>query len=101
MKTEQIKQKLHRCIETAEEKKLKAIYTMVEEEIEETNELWNDEEFVAELVQREKKYLNGSAKTYSLKNLLQEQNKQLKKKNNCPTPLSCERTNRFYPHPGI
>lgn len=27
---------------------------MVEEEIEETNELWNDEEFVAELVQREK-----------------------------------------------
>ncbi len=27
---------------------------MVEEEIEEANELWNDEEFMAELVQREK-----------------------------------------------
>ncbi len=67
MKTEQIKQKLHRYIETAEDKKLKAIYTMVEEEIEETNELWNDEEFVAELEQRVKKYLNGSAKTYSAK----------------------------------
>ncbi len=67
MKTEQIKQKLHRYIETPEEKKLKAIYTLVEEEIEEANDLWNDAEFMAELVQREKKYANGSAKTYPLK----------------------------------
>ncbi|HEY6975263.1 MAG TPA: hypothetical protein VH396_03175 [Chitinophagaceae bacterium] len=67
MKTEEIKQKLHRYIETANEKKLKAIYTMVEEEIEETSDLWNDEEFVAELERREKEYLKGTAKTYSLK----------------------------------
>ena len=67
MKPEQIKQKLHRYIETADEKKLKAIYTIVEEEIEETTDLWNDEEFVAELEQREKKYLNGFGKTYSVK----------------------------------
>lgn len=66
MKTEKIKQRLHRYIETANEKKLKAIYTMVEEEIEETNDLWNHEEFVAELEKREKEYLNGTAKPYSL-----------------------------------
>lgn len=66
MKTEKIKQRLHHYIETANEKKLKAIYTMVEEEIEETNDLWNDEEFVAELEKREKEHLNGTAKTYSL-----------------------------------
>ena len=41
MKTEKIKQRLYRYIETANEKKLKAIYTMVEEEIEEISDLWN------------------------------------------------------------
>jgi len=66
MKTQDIKQKLHRYIENANEKKLKAIYTMVEEEIEETTGLWNDEEFVAELERREKEYLNGTPKTFSL-----------------------------------
>ncbi len=66
MKTEQIKQRLHRYIETADEKKLKAIYTIVEEEIEETSDLWKDEEFVAELEHREKKYLNGNSKTHSI-----------------------------------
>jgi hypothetical protein len=66
MKTEELKQKLHRYIETANEKKLKAIYTMVEEEIEERGEWWNDEAFVAGLEQREATYLNGTAKTYSV-----------------------------------
>ena len=66
MKTQDLKQKLHRYIEIANEKKLKAIYTMVEEEIEETTDLWHDKEFVAELERREKEYLNGTGKTHSL-----------------------------------
>jgi len=79
MKTENIKQKLHRYIETADEKKLKAIYTMVEEEIEETSDLWNDEEFIAELEQREKKYLNGSSKTYLVKESVARAKQAVKK----------------------
>jgi len=35
MKTSKFKEKLHRYIESAGQKKLKAIYTMVEEEIDE------------------------------------------------------------------
>ncbi len=66
MKTEELKQKLHRFIETADDKKLKAIYTMLEEEIEERDDLWNDETFVATLNEREESYLNGTANTYSV-----------------------------------
>ena len=66
MKTQELKEKLHNYIETAQAKKLKAIYTMVEEEIEGTNNFWEDEEFVSELERREKEYLNGNSKTYSM-----------------------------------
>ena len=52
MKIEELREKLHSYIETAHEKKLKAIYTMVEEEIDETSNLWGDEGFVAELERR-------------------------------------------------
>jgi len=79
MKTEDIKQKLHRYIETADEKKLKAIYTIVKQEIEETSDLWNDEEFVAELEQREKKYINGTSKTYSVKESVARAEQAVKK----------------------
>jgi len=66
MTTAEIKLRLHQYIETAQESKLKAIYTMVEEEISETYDFWNDEEFVAELVKRENSYLNGTSKAYTL-----------------------------------
>lgn len=67
MKTQEIREKLHNYIENAHEKKLKAIYTMVEEEIDEADNLWNDEEFVAELERREESYLSGRAKIFTLK----------------------------------
>ena len=79
MKTQELKEKLHNYIETAEDKKLKAIYTMVEEEIEETNNYWEDEKFVSEFECREKEYLNGNAKTYSLEETLAGVNKVIKK----------------------
>ena len=66
MKTIELRKKLHHYIETAQEKKLKAIYMMVEEEIEETYDHWNDQNFVAELQRRENTYLNGTAKAFTL-----------------------------------
>ncbi len=70
MSTVEIRQKLHHYIETAQDKKLKAIYAMVEDEIEETYDHWQDEAFVAELQRRENAYLTGASKNYSLKQSL-------------------------------
>jgi len=61
-----IRQRLHHYIETANEKKIKAIYVMVEDEISETYDHWQDEGFMSELKKREKSYLEGHAKPYSL-----------------------------------
>ncbi len=66
MSTADIRKKLHHYVDTAHEKKLKALFTIVEEEIEETYSHWQDKEFVAELQRRENAYLNGTAKTFSL-----------------------------------
>lgn len=66
MDTIDLRQKLHHYIETAQDKKVKAIFTMVEDEIEETYNYWKDESFVSELKRRQKAYIEGSSKTYSL-----------------------------------
>ncbi len=65
MGTIEMRQKLHDYIEAAEDRKIEAIYTMVEDEIEEAYNHWEDEEFVEELVKEEEAYLSGVAKTYS------------------------------------
>jgi len=79
MKSAELREKLHSYINTAPEKKLQAIYTMVEEEIEETNNCWEDEVFIAELERREKEYLNGTAKTYTFKETLAGVNEAIEK----------------------
>ena len=62
MNTTNIRQKLHHYIETAEEKKLKAIFTMVENEIEEPYDLWNNPCFITEIEKRKKEMEDGTAK---------------------------------------
>lgn len=62
MSTIEIRKKLHHYIETAHDKKVKAIFAMVEEEIEENHNHWKDEEFVAEIIRREKKLPEGKNK---------------------------------------
>lgn len=79
MKTADIRHKLHHYIETAQDKKVKAIFAMVEDEIEETYDHWNDEKFVAELQRRENAYLNGSAKTFTLKQSVNRAKQAVKK----------------------
>jgi hypothetical protein len=62
MKTAELKQKLHEYIDNAEEKKLKAIYTMVEDEIKSSYHYLNDEEFMKELDRRFNELESGEDK---------------------------------------
>lgn len=49
MTTSLIREKLYDYIRVADDKKVKAIYTMLEDEIIETNEWWKNNAFVEEL----------------------------------------------------
>ena len=79
MKSSEIRKKLHHYIDTADEKKIKAIFTMVEEEIEETYEHWNDNNFVSELKEQENTYLKGKLKTHTIEESLSNTASALKK----------------------
>lgn len=61
MTTLAIRQQLHNYLEIAEDKKIKAIYTMMEEEIKESAVEYTDE-FKAELDTRNAEYKSGKAK---------------------------------------
>lgn len=43
MKSIQIRQRLHNYLETASDKKVKAIYTMIEEELKSDESIWTNE----------------------------------------------------------
>jgi hypothetical protein len=79
MKTVLIKEKLHHYIETAGENKLKAIYTMVEDDIKEPANHWANPAFVAKLEQREKGYKNGTAIMLSLDESVKNARKAIKR----------------------
>jgi hypothetical protein len=57
-----IRQKLYDYIRVAEDKKIKAIYTMLENEIEESFDYWNDKDFVKEIEKRSEDYKTGKIK---------------------------------------
>lgn len=64
MTTASIRQKLYEYIRVADEKKVKAIFTMVEEEIEDYQ--WtNDKALLAELDKRSEEYKSGRVKGVS------------------------------------
>ncbi len=64
MTTTAIRQKLVDYLQVADEKKVKAIYTMVADEINTAANDW-DADFVKELESRSKTFSNGKAKTYT------------------------------------
>lgn len=64
MTTTAIRQKLANYLKVADEKKIKAIYTMVEDEINTASNDW-DANFVKELERRSREFKNGTLKTYS------------------------------------
>ncbi|MDR3693092.1 addiction module protein [Mucilaginibacter sp.] len=63
MRTTQIKQQLHDYIDSAEDKKLKAIYTLVEDDISEGYQFSDEQK--KELDRRYDDYVNGIGKTYT------------------------------------
>ena len=63
MRTAQIRQQLHNYIDTAEDKKLKAIFTLLEETIDE--DLKFSKEQQAELDRRLNDYENGTTQTFT------------------------------------
>ncbi len=64
MSTAVIRQKIHNYLEVADDKKVKAIYMMMEDEIEETVSEYS-EEFKRELDKRYAEYKSGKAKTFT------------------------------------
>ena len=73
MSTEEIREKLHQLIETIEDKKAEAIYTLFEDDIEQQDELEYSDEFKAELDKRFE-YYKGGGKMISA----EEADKQIK-----------------------
>jgi len=67
MTTSKIRNKLYEYIRVAEDKKVKAIYTMLEEEIEELHEYWKDKNFIAGLEKRSADFKSGKIKSVNWK----------------------------------
>ena len=62
MTASSIRQQLYDYIRVAEDRKVKAIYTMLEEEIAECYDHWNDGAFTAQIEQRSADYKSGKTK---------------------------------------
>jgi hypothetical protein len=65
MTTAAIRNKLYDYIRVAEDKKIKAIYTMLEGDIEQAYDYWGGKDFVAELNKRSADFKSGKVKGIS------------------------------------
>ena len=65
MITATIRQRLHNYLDVADEKKLKAMYTMVEEDIEQHDKFEMSREEIAFLDEERDKHLRGDSLSYS------------------------------------
>ena len=80
MKATEIKKQLHDYIEAVDSKKLKAIYTVMEQDIKSHTDIWEDEDFVNELERRSASVLDGTAKTSTWEEVQLNAKKALAKK---------------------
>lgn len=64
MNTQVIKQKLYEYIRVADDNKVKAIYTLIENDANNRYEWWNDKDFMAELDSRSADLKSGKDKGY-------------------------------------
>jgi len=82
MTTAAIRDKLYDYIKLADEKKLKAIYMMLEDDIEEKLEWWKDKSFVQELDAEYKEWQSCKAKGHTLDEINASIDKLRAKRNN-------------------
>ncbi len=75
-----IRHKLYDYIRMANDKKLNAIYNLLENEIEQTNKWWEDKKFMQELDNRYHALEDGSDKGFSVEQLEQSVSKLRLKK---------------------
>lgn len=66
MTTSLIREKLYDFIKVADDKKVKAIYMMLEDEITEKTEWWKDKVFMKELDNQYRAWETGKEKGYTL-----------------------------------
>jgi hypothetical protein len=66
MTTTAIREKLHNYISIADDKKIKAIYTLLEEQIKPVSHWSDDDDFVADLDERVRRYEAGIDPSFSL-----------------------------------
>lgn len=64
MSTETLRRKLTDYLQIADDKKIKAIYTMVEDDMDSIASEWDDD-FINELHRRSEGFKNGTAKTFT------------------------------------
>ncbi len=79
MTTAAVREKLYDYIRVADDKKVKAIYMMLEDDITEELEWWKDKIFVKELDNRYKAWTDGKEKGYTQADV-EASIEQLKKK---------------------
>jgi hypothetical protein len=80
MNTAAIRDKLYDYIRVAEDKKIMAIYTMLEDNITEEIEWWNNTAFVAKLERDQETWASGKEKSYSLEDIKADIDKRKKKR---------------------
>lgn len=67
-----IREKLQEYIKTADDKKIKAIFTLIESDLGKKLEWWEDEEFLDELDERGRRYEVGIDRAYTFEEVKEE-----------------------------
>ncbi|CAN5334003.1 hypothetical protein BH09BAC2_BH09BAC2_07920 [soil metagenome] len=80
MSSSAIRHKLYDYIRVADDKKLKAIYSLLENEIEQTKDWWKDKKFTEEIDNRYAALENGDDKGFTIEQLEQSVSKIRMKK---------------------
>lgn len=91
MTTTAIREKLVNYLKIADEKKVKAIYTIMEDEISTAENDW-DKDFLKELNRRSRQFKKGTDKSYTWEETKRQPLKELKQKENNGLSLSAEST---------